>query len=80
LLSAAENTLSLALKALKAHSRLSPNVPINGPAIGDLRTVFNFGKFRPNAPAIKPIVSDQDQDDQGDPGSQVHRVDLTTER
>jgi hypothetical protein len=24
-----------------------------------------FGKFRPNAPAIKPIVSDQAQDDQG---------------
>jgi phospholipase C len=40
-------------------------VPINGPAIGDLRNLFNFGNFRPNAPAIKPIVSDQAQDDQG---------------
>jgi phospholipase C len=40
-------------------------VPINGAAIGDLRNLFNFNKFRPNAPAITPIVSDQDQDDQG---------------
>jgi acid phosphatase len=40
-------------------------VPINGPAIGDLMNLFNFGRLRPNAPAIKPIVSDQDIDDQG---------------
>ena len=38
-------------------------VPINGTAIGDLRNLFNFNKFRPNAPAITPIVSDQDKDD-----------------
>jgi hypothetical protein len=25
--------------------------------------LFNFKKFRPNAPAITPIVSDQDKDD-----------------
>ena len=25
--------------------------------------LFNFNKFRPNAPAITPIVSDQDKDD-----------------
>ena len=62
------------LKPLSARSRDNlPNpvqppgtyVPINGPAIGDLRNLFNFGNFRPNAPAIKPIVSDQAQDDQG---------------
>jgi acid phosphatase len=40
-------------------------VPINGPAIGDLRNLFNFGAFRPNAPSIKPIVTDRDKDDQG---------------
>jgi phospholipase C len=38
-------------------------VPINGPAIGDLRNLFDFKKFRPNAPAITPIVTDQDKDD-----------------
>ena len=62
-----------ALKPLSARSRDNlPNpvqpagyVPINGPAIGDLRDLFNFGKFRPNTPAIKPIVAGQDQDDQG---------------
>jgi hypothetical protein len=38
-------------------------VPINGPAIGDLMHLFDFTKFRPNARAITPIVSDQDKDD-----------------
>jgi len=37
-------------------------VPINGPAIGDLMHLFNFQRSRPNAPAITPIVSDQDND------------------
>jgi len=37
-------------------------VPINGPAIGDLMNLFNFGRFRPDAPPIKPIVSDKDKD------------------
>ena len=37
-------------------------VPINGPAIGDLMHLFNFQRIRPNAPAITPIVSDQDND------------------
>jgi acid phosphatase len=40
-------------------------VPVNGPAIGDLRNLFNFGNFRPNAPPIRPIVSDEDADDKG---------------
>ena len=31
-------------------------VPINGPAIGDLMNLFNFKKFRADAPAITPIV------------------------
>jgi acid phosphatase len=39
--------------------------PINGPAIGDLWNLFNFGSFRPNAPKITPIVSDNDKDDRG---------------
>ena len=38
-------------------------VPTNGAAIGDLRNLFNFNKFRPNAPGITPIVIDQDKDD-----------------
>jgi acid phosphatase len=38
-------------------------VPVNGPAIGDLRNLFNFAKFRPNAPSINPIISDLDKDD-----------------
>ena len=37
-------------------------VPINGPAIGNLMSLFNFGRFRPDAPPIKPIVSDNDND------------------
>jgi len=37
-------------------------VPTNGPAIGDLMNLFNFGRFRPDAPPIKPIVSDKDKD------------------
>src|SRR5215831_18072730 len=37
-------------------------VPTNGPAIGDLMNLFNFGRFRPDAPPIKPIVSDKDND------------------
>jgi phospholipase C len=40
-------------------------VPINGPAIGDLRNLFNFQRFRPDAPKITPMVSDQDKDDHG---------------
>jgi phospholipase C len=57
------------LKPLSARSRdtlLNPiqpagtYVPINGPAIGDLRNLFDFGRFRPNAPKITPIVSDND--------------------
>jgi phospholipase C len=40
-------------------------VPTNGPAIGDLMNLFNFGRFRPDAPPIKPIVSDRDADDHG---------------
>ena len=40
-------------------------VPTNGPAIGDLRNLFNFGRFRPDAPKITPKVSDLDKDDQG---------------
>ena len=40
-------------------------VPINGPAIGDLMSLFNFGRFRPDAPPIKPIVSDTNKDDEG---------------
>jgi len=39
--------------------------PINGPAIGDLMSLFNFGRFRPDAPPIKPIVSDTNKDDEG---------------
>jgi len=39
--------------------------PINGSAIGDLWNLFNFGNFRPNAPKITPIVSDNDKDDRG---------------
>jgi phospholipase C len=39
--------------------------PINGPAIGDLWNLFNFGRFRPNAPKITPIVSDNDKGDHG---------------
>jgi phospholipase C len=39
-------------------------VPTNGPAIGDLMNLFNFGKFHPNAPPIKPVVTDQDKDNQ----------------
>ncbi len=42
---------------------VSTYVPMNGPAIGDLMNLFNFAKFRSNAPAITPIVSDQDKDD-----------------
>jgi len=38
-------------------------VPINGPAIGDLRNLFGNFKFRPNAPSITPIVTDQDKND-----------------
>jgi len=38
-------------------------VPTNGPAIGDLTNLFNFKKFRANAPTITPIVSDQNKDD-----------------
>ena len=38
-------------------------VPINGPAIGDLINLFNFGRFRPEAPPIKPIVSDTNKDE-----------------
>ena len=37
--------------------------PINGPAIGDLTNLFNFNKFRADAPPITPIVSDHDEDD-----------------
>ena len=60
------------LKPLSARSRdnlhnaVQPGgtyVPINGPAIGDLRNLFGNFRFRPNAPAITPIVSDQDKDD-----------------
>jgi phospholipase C len=40
----------------------STYVPINGPAIGDLRNLFNFAKLRPNAPAITPVITDQDDD------------------
>jgi hypothetical protein len=40
-------------------------VPINGPAIGDLMNLFNFARPRPNAPAITPMISDQDKDDRG---------------
>jgi phospholipase C len=32
--------------------------PINGPAIGDLRNLFNFSSFRGDAPKITPQVSD----------------------
>ena len=39
--------------------------PINGPAIGDLMSLFNFGRFRPAAPPINPIVSDTNKDDEG---------------
>jgi phospholipase C len=35
-------------------------VPTNGPAIGDLRNLFDFNKFRPNAPEITPIITDQE--------------------
>ena len=38
-------------------------VPTNGAAIGDLRNLFNFNKFRPNAPGITPSVTDQAKDD-----------------
>ncbi len=38
------------------------HVPINGPAIGDLTNLFNFEKIRQNAPAITPIVTDQNKD------------------
>jgi phospholipase C len=38
----------------------STYVPTNGPAIGDLRNLFDFNKFRPNAPAITPIITDQE--------------------
>src|ERR1700745_120855 len=41
--------------------RPSGYVPVNGPAIGDLRNLFNFGHLRPNAPKIEPNVSDQGQ-------------------
>jgi phospholipase C len=60
------------LKPLSARSRDNlPNpvqpagtyVPINGPAIDDLRNLFGNFKFRPNAPSITPIVSDQNKDD-----------------
>jgi acid phosphatase len=53
------------LKPLSTRSRdnlPNPNqpggtyVPTNGPAIGDLRKLFNFNKFRADAPAITPIV------------------------
>jgi hypothetical protein len=35
-------------------------VPVNGPAVGDLRNLFNFARLRPNAPSINPKVSDLD--------------------
>ena len=35
-------------------------VPTNGPAIGDLGNMFNFNRLRPNAPAITPVITDQD--------------------
>jgi hypothetical protein len=38
-------------------------MPVNGPAIGDLTNLFNFAKFRPNAPSINPVVSDLDKND-----------------
>jgi phospholipase C len=53
------------LKPLSTRSRdnlPNPNqpagtyVPTNGPAIGDLRKLFSFNKFRADAPAITPIV------------------------
>jgi hypothetical protein len=34
-------------------------------AIGDLMSLFNFGRFRPDSPPIKPVVSDADKDDEG---------------
>jgi phospholipase C len=37
-------------------------VPINGPAIGDLTRLFDFRKFRQNAPAITPVITDQEND------------------
>jgi len=37
-------------------------VPTNGPAIGDLGNMFNFNRLRPNAPAITPVITDQDTD------------------
>jgi hypothetical protein len=37
-------------------------VPINGPAIGDLTRLFSFNKFRQNAPAITPVITDQEND------------------
>lgn len=54
------------LKPLSARSRdnlanpvrpADTYVPINGPAIGGLRHLFNFGRFRPDAPKITPKVS-----------------------
>jgi phospholipase C len=38
-------------------------VPVNGPAIGDLRNLFNFARLRTNAPPINLKVSDLDQDE-----------------
>jgi acid phosphatase len=38
-------------------------VPVNGPAVGDLRNLFNFARLRPNAPSINPKVSDLDPDE-----------------
>jgi acid phosphatase len=40
-------------------------VPINGPAIGDLRNLFDFRHFRTDAPKITPKVSDHSKDDRG---------------
>jgi hypothetical protein len=33
-------------------------VPISGAVIGDLRNLFNFTRFRADAPKITPKVSD----------------------
>jgi Phosphoesterase family len=41
-------------------------VPINGPAIGDLANLFDFGHFRANAPAIRPSVGGNRDHGEGD--------------
>jgi acid phosphatase len=40
-------------------------VPTNGPAVGDLRNLFDFTNFRANAPKITPAEFNRDRDDRG---------------